>query len=499
MNSKFYKIKTTHLIGAVLGSICIGVAAGLAVTGIVLLALKLSAIAIAWGYYVIIAVGVAAVAGGVSFALLRPTDKSVAKRVDEDYGLSERVQTALEFKDASGAVVTMQREDADARVQSLSLKAPSVKKLWQYPLIFVIALAIALTAILIPARVADSADDVWVRPPTPFEILAMQELVQNVEDSSLEQDLKQPILDDLNGILEGLEQNELVSDVMPTIHVAMADIDRRVKAIATYGNFAQKFESHLLDDLANALKGGDVYLEYALSSYDLVKSFESNLISLLSVAVEPYVLSMREVYNDLDVTAISPLMRELINKMQAALDEIDGNPSDELYGVLTSFKTNLEELRGQITDGSADETHFQHTLDLMFNSFTDQLIDAIKTQSYDLAMGKFVVTRIKIIFGIPLDADEKDPDAGNKDDVPGSGDDEDNKGGGMGGGETIYGSDDMIYDPETGQYVTYGELLNKYFAIAQEYLGTDELTQEQKDMVTHYFEILFSGIKEAEN
>ena len=42
MNSKFYKIKTTHLIGAVLGSICIGVAAGLAVTGIVLLALKLS-------------------------------------------------------------------------------------------------------------------------------------------------------------------------------------------------------------------------------------------------------------------------------------------------------------------------------------------------------------------------------------------------------------------------------------------------------------------------
>ena len=499
MTGKFYKFKAEYLLGAALKSAVIGITAGLACTGVVMLALKLSGLKLAWWCYVLIAVGAAAVAGGVSFAVFKPTDKLVAKRVDDDHELNERVQTALEFSGADGAVVRMQREDAFARMQDLKTKAPNIKKLWQYPLIFVLALALALTAILIPVKVAEGADDEYVRPPTPFEILAMRELVQNVEDSHLADGVKQPILDDLNGILAGLEENEFVSDVMPAINIAIAHIDRLTKAAASYGKLSQKFESHLLPDLASALKSGDLYLGYAVNTYDQVKSLDSNLISLLSVAVEPNVLRMRESYNDLETTAISPLLLDLIDKMQAALDEYEQSDDDELYGVLAAFKTELDDLRTQIKDGTADETHFQHTLDLAFNSFTDELIDAVKGQSYCLIMGKFVVTRIKIIFGIPIDDKEVNPDASGKDNVPGSGDDDDNRGGGMGGGDTVYGSDDMIYDPETGKYVTYGELLNRYFAIAQEYLGTDELTQEQKDMVTHYFEILFSGIKEAEN
>ena len=55
-------------------------------------------------------------------------------------------------------------------------------------------------------------------------------------------------------------------------------------------------------------------------------------------------------------------------------------------------------------------------------------------------------------------------------DVGNSGGGDDNShGGGFGDGDQIYGSEDEVYDPVTGEYVKYGEILQRYYDIVQSF------------------------------
>ena len=80
---------------------------------------------------------------------------------------------------------------------------------------------------------------------------------------------------------------------------------------------------------------------------------------------------------------------------------------------------------------------------------------------------------------------------------PDSGDGEDHRGG-YGDGELEFGGDDMIFDPATGEYVKYGDLIAEYYRLMQEYLESADLTPEQKATVQNYFGILLSGSKTEE-
>ena len=56
----------------------------------------------------------------------------------------------------------------------------------------------------------------------------------------------------------------------------------------------------------------------------------------------------------------------------------------------------------------------------------------------------------------------------------------------------------MIFDPATGEYVKYGDLIAEYYRLMQEYLESADLTPEQKATVQNYFGILLSGSKTEE-
>ena len=65
--------------------------------------------------------------------------------------------------------------------------------------------------------------------------------------------------------------------------------------------------------------------------------------------------------------------------------------------------------------------------------------------------------------------------------------------GGLGTGEVIYGSNDMVYDPDSNTYVPYGQLLNEYFAKANEQITDGRTSDEISDAAEKYFGILFGG------
>ena len=79
--------------------------------------------------------------------------------------------------------------------------------------------------------------------------------------------------------------------------------------------------------------------------------------------------------------------------------------------------------------------------------------------------------------------------------------DKENEGGTEGGGVgdgAIFGSNDLVLDPVTGQYVEYGTLLDKYYAVVFEKLQNGSYNDEQKKMIENYFALLYGGIKKDE-
>ena len=80
----------------------------------------------------------------------------------------------------------------------------------------------------------------------------------------------------------------------------------------------------------------------------------------------------------------------------------------------------------------------------------------------------------------------------------GDGPNDDGSGSGGGVGEGVeFGSDDLVLDPLTGEYVTYGTLYAKYNTLKEEKLkdGKYDYTDEQRRVIEEYFKLLYSGLK----
>ena len=71
--------------------------------------------------------------------------------------------------------------------------------------------------------------------------------------------------------------------------------------------------------------------------------------------------------------------------------------------------------------------------------------------------------------------------------------------GGLGTGEMIFGSDDIIFDPNRGEYVPYGEVIKDYYARITELLVDGNLSPELEEALNDYFAILFNGSVNKEN
>lgn len=115
-------------------------------------------------------------------------------------------------------------------------------------------------------------------------------------------------------------------------------------------------------------------------------------------------------------------------------------------------------------------------------------------------MNIFVRARVANILGVSA-SQLPELDLGGEIGIGGGngGDGEDNKGdgnngGGWGTGDEKFGSNDLIYNPLTGEYVPYGELLKEYEAKMAE--QADGLPQDIRSFMEEYFKLLYGGIKD---
>jgi hypothetical protein len=94
---------------------------------------------------------------------------------------------------------------------------------------------------------------------------------------------------------------------------------------------------------------------------------------------------------------------------------------------------------------------------------------------------------------LPDDSDRDPEDSGDLDDGEVEEPDGPIGSGGLGTGDVIYGSNDLIFDPDKNAHVPYGDVINDYFAKANEQITDGRVSEEISDAAEEYFGTLFGG------
>ena len=503
ISDRFYQIKKKHVVFAIVKSAVCAVSLGLFVTGVLLLALKLSAINLAAGYYVLIGAGAAIICGTALFFLLfKPTDMQVAKRTDDDYALNERVQTALEYSEASGLVVQLQREDAEERINNLPARKFSFARIWQFIAIFTVALAIGVAGIAVPAKAATgngiSDPDSTPRQVTELERAGVRELIANIEASSLAEDLKTPTKEVLEQLLDELDTVNTEGTLSLAVNKAIDGTGSVLSSSLTYLDIGAALSGANQTYLGQAVtNGGNVYRYYMLTVWDEVRAFDSLRYDASNAKVGKAVTSL---HNSFIVSTVSELTKILDNtsmSIAGAIASSDVDEKDGLYGYLKTFAQDLTAVKTDAAGGMDGEA-VQNEISDIISKFVVNVTYETSTQAYNAAIRVFVSNRLKTIFGylpleLPIVDNDKDDGGANPNES------EDNNTstpndhfGGGGTGEMEYGSDDMVWVPGRG-YMKYSEVIDEYYSLINQYLHSDELTEEQKNMISSYYDILFGS------
>lgn len=515
MSEKFKKLKTKYLLGAILKSVILGLSVGVFATGATMLTLKLLAITLDMLWYVVIGVGSALVGGLIAFIFFRPTNKKVAKRLDNDFELEERVQTSLQYSGQEGTVVQLQREDAEQKLNTLPKAKFRLAGIWQFCLVAVIAIAMAFAAFFVPAKqvVAEKPEDPDFNPAvvTLYHVQSVQGIIDNVKASDLKDEVKADVVDELQVLLDRLEDSYyrnvpiLTGQLNALVLNTVDSVEFIVNNSINYITLSDGITTLGAPDIGAVLMaGGNSYRTYEIKEYGHVETFKSQQIDATNNKIK---LKTDVIQNSLNIKLADGLDEVLHSNAVSALTATDANklgvdPSDPLYTTVSKFAQDLMKISQSVSRGEYDQNEGKISGDLnsIFESFKNSLSPELTMQSYTGAMRRYVGNKLKTVFGVGV-VEEPDKDEGGEDkneDGSKPEDNENNESGGGGRGDQRYGSDDEIYDPFTGMYVKYSTLLGKFKTLFNELVEKGELTAEQANMYQTYYDYLF-GNKRTED
>lgn len=501
MNDSFKKFKKRFLTEAIIKTSVCALSAGLFTAGVILLALKLSKISINAGYYVLIGVCVAAAVWGLVFCLFRRSEKAVAKRIDNENALGEKIQTMVEFADRDGDIYELQRSDAAQKLDSLPKRKPNIKHFWQYILIGVIAVAVFVTAVALPYQRKDNGG----KPDLPFNYSERQEealnqLVTEVNGSSLAAGDKQAVVTLLGSLSDSLKKAATQSTMKIAVLSTVSLTDTVLYTSNSFDNLAYVLnKTDDLKTLASAIEDGAGF--YKLSgikfrTYDLVKQIEKNIDTLIRARTDENVNAFKGIYNVTKADGLADKIMLMNTAIKDAAATVSGE--DALKSVLSGFADGMTEVV-EGAAGSWSDTYLQETISSRLNSLSVQLTDALVPQSYKCVMDDYIRYRLIEIFSISEDELPRllsgIVEVDSSSDPSQDPDDNKTQEGGYGKGDKIYGSNSYIYYPDTDEYVLYGEYLNVFRARMMEQLESGNLPEDLQESIKEYFRILSSGLQ----
>lgn len=470
----FRKLRRKFHIEALLKSIALGASVGLIATAVTWIVQKRAAAEWSILLYLLLFVGVSAVASGLTYLILRPSDKRIAKRADKCANLQERTQTMREFAAENDEMVLLQRQDTERRLAATSLKAFRPKHLWLYGAVGALACASIVAAAIIPAKTIKPA----AQPPEleyeeedrEFDLTRLEELIQEVKDSDMQEAAKKPVIAELEALLADLAITDKDALMRELVVQTIKDIDNAVEEVNTCREFAESINKSLIPT---------------------AQSFSIGLVACDPMELSKYMTKIRTTLEKSEYLATD--VRNLSQGIRDTMVNSGVADTEELYQRIYAFTTALEDYAAACGEWNEEKKFAE--LETLFTESNQVIGLSLAAQKTNSEMRYYVIDCLKSIFGItdaeigplnsssPTKLENIPPDEENK---------EDNEGGdgGMGTGDTMYGSNEQIYDPTyekdgvLGNHVVYGDVLDKYSAIIAANKG--ELPQELIDLIDAY-------------
>lgn len=464
MGNNFKKIKVKFIVESLLIALFISILLGLLISSILVLTYKQLGLEYDILLFVLCSVGVFLVSFIVSFIILKPNDIKVAKRIDKQMNLKEKISTMLEYEDKEGYIITKQREDAADKLNNLSVKKIKMhfnKYLLILPLI---VLPFCLTSILVDSKFEET------KPPIeepisgdPYIIEQIKDLIREVnEDVNLMYPVKEAYVLHLEGLIEAID----VADISRAKEVEAVNLT--ITNISLSSSILNS-----IDNISLALSNSNLAEAHVLGT--ALASYDSERINSALEDIRSYLNSPSARQRQLNY-------EELINDGFQLVDNERLDADDELYVEFTNLKNNLAEA---ITATTTYYSDLENVINNAKKTFEEAVIRQVET----LYMANYLEERLIAIFELPNNDEPINPPVPN----PPSGDEEPtdpDTGGGGGHGDTIYAGDDIFYDPDEG-LVPYYEVIAKYSAYIEGLVQDGVISEELANYYIEYFNNLY--------
>lgn len=496
MGEAFKAIRKKAILSAILKSAIVGVFCALLAVGATLLIAKASAVRQAW--YVFVLAGVCAAGAGfaLTFLFVFPGEKKLAKRLDSDYDLNEKVQTMVEFSNRDGAILSLQRKDANETLKNLPRKKHGLRRWWQYVAVSVAGAAVFAAGVIYPSKYApvipaDGADGFEI---DPWQSVALEQLYEEVKDSELIDAVKTPVTEALGLLLEDLKTETSGTAMRAKVTNAVKITDEAVIGASTYRDIATAMhETEESREALNTLKNSLVKAAESFGSRDSMISMQAVTSAAesgeekISAQLKTFTSALEKTTDDCaDEKKLADAVAAFRDALNLSMDsetlfaKLSG---DKLYEAMSVF---AEDLGKRVVN-----THTGERLELLkqcVKEIDEQFVfdaqEPIASQSYSNAMDAYIRNRLSEIFKVSFDDFDELSFSASDDNT---GDDDGGNTGGGGDGD-ITGNSENVFDPADEKYVRFIDLWNsgKYQDNKRDYDGLT--SDEMKEYLQKYFE-----------
>jgi hypothetical protein len=399
----------------------------------------------------------------------------------------------IQYAGHEGDLVEIQRQDAEIALSKIPVRKYKFKGLWIYLIILVLSAAVLATGFII----SDVRDYTPPEEVIPFELSSMQEigiknLITYVDNSAMEEEFKVPLSEAIQELLSTLKQTHTQKDMLIAVDAAMRSIQEITYASSTS------------TEVLNALwDSGDIYFKHlakVLDTRDWSVPGEESWGDFAEKLVNYAAVLMGDDKEDAELNSKENLkfaLETMSLKLNITLEAANVGNDDEIIvaieGLFNSNPGGFAPLLSKID--SIDETDARERLTTCLNLHSTALYDAIALNKVNANVGEYAMSKLAALLMVSIPDFERPGEMiipKNDDESESSGGD-----GGIGEGAT-YGSNDIVIDPLTGEPIEYGKLLDKYNAIMYEKLEGDSYTEEQKQAIKKYFDLLWSGLEKKE-
>lgn len=478
MSETFLRIKKRVGREALYKSLALGLAVALLICGILLLLSK-RLLALPLPLLLVPGPLLGVITFVISYLLLRKSDRRLARYLDRTYRLNEAVETMVAFRDAEGALLPLQRQQAEEALQALPPPSSPLKRFWRSAVALVLSAGLMVGAVLVPVKSTE--------PPTvdtPFAISGFQmgALRQLIDEVKAAGDITPSAREEIVASLEAL---------YTALQSITTEFRMKSEVIATIVSV------DLIIENANTFKLVAVALDEGREAD--AKSLAKSLLALNGIAFGEDLTPLREHFRGAEAaSALSALAADMTASLAAAAEEHPRLAQDPLYLGFSAFTASLA---AAAADGSDNENTVAALVDKAFAEARDDLGSAISTQYANKTVCLRVAAKLAEIFGIP--EAEIPPLLVNtlptlSTDGEGAGDDEDENenAGGYGEGNELFGSNDTIYHPfgeDGAAYVPYGDAYSYYHKKIEDLLASGGLDDTTKQQLIDYFARLSNG------